>query len=83
MVDRCVCHQVSLTRVKACAEALRGAGVVGEEAILAALAADLRCTTGCGMCGPYVRLTLRTGRTAFDHREAIVRAAVDAARVRS
>jgi hypothetical protein len=26
------------------------------------------------MCRPYVKLTLRTGRTAFDHRDPAVRA---------
>lgn len=62
------------SRVKARADALRAAGVAGEEHLLASLAAELGCTTGCGMCAPYVRLTLRTGRVAFDHREAAVRA---------
>lgn len=76
MVDRCVCHQVPFSRVKARADQLRDAGVTGEPELVRALAAELGCTTGCGMCGPYVRLTLRTGRVAFDHREAIVRAAL-------
>ena len=76
MVDRCVCHQVLFSRVKARAGELRAGGIEGEEELVAALAEDLRCTTGCGMCGPYVRLTLRTGRVAFDHSEALVRAAI-------
>lgn len=75
MVDRCVCHQVPLARVKARAAELRARGVTDEAALLDALAGELKCTTGCGMCRPYVKLTLRTGRVAFDHREAIVRAA--------
>lgn len=75
MVDRCVCHQVPLSRVKARAGELRAAGVTAEADLLATLARELKCTTGCGMCRPYVKLTLRTGRVGFDHREAIVRAA--------
>jgi NAD(P)H-nitrite reductase large subunit len=74
MVDRCVCHQVPLTRVKRRADELRAAGITGETALLETLADELRCTTGCGMCRPYVKLTLRTGRTAFDHRDPAVRA---------
>lgn len=75
-VDRCVCRQVSFERVKAAAERLRERGLTDESALLAALADALGCTTGCGMCTPYVRLTLRTGRTAFDHREPLVRAII-------
>ncbi len=76
MVDRCVCHQVLLSRVQARADALRAAGVTAEDELVGALARELRCTTGCGMCEPYVRLTLRTGRVGFDHREALVQAAI-------
>lgn len=76
MVDRCVCHQVPLSRVKARADALRSAGVESEDDLVDTLAGELKCTTGCGMCEPYVRLTLRTGRVAFDHREPLVRAAL-------
>jgi NAD(P)H-nitrite reductase large subunit len=76
MVDRCVCHQVLLSRVKARADGLRAAGITGENQLVEALADELGCTTGCGMCEPYVRLTLRTGRVGFDHREAAVRAAI-------
>lgn len=76
MVDRCVCHQVLLSRVKSCGDTLRARGVTDEDELVAALARELRCTTGCGMCEPYVRLTLRTGRVGFDHREALVRAAI-------
>ncbi len=76
MVDRCVCHQVLFSRIKARAEALRASGTTGEDALVEALAGELGCTTGCGMCEPYVRLTLRTGRVGFDHREALVKAAI-------
>lgn len=76
MVDRCVCHQVLFSRVKARADAMRAAGTTDEDRLVQALANELCCTTGCGMCEPYVRLTLRTGRIGFDHREAVVRAAI-------
>lgn len=75
MVDRCVCHQVPLIRIKRRADELRAGGMTDEASLLRMLADELKCTTGCGMCRPYVKLTLRTGRTAFDHREAAVRVA--------
>lgn len=75
MVDRCVCHQVTFERALDRAAELRAQGVTDEAALLARLADELGCTTGCGMCRPYLRLTLRTGRTAFDHRDPAVRAA--------
>jgi NAD(P)H-nitrite reductase large subunit len=71
-----VCHQVPFSRVKLRADALRASGVHDEDSLVESLAAELKCTTGCGMCEPYVRLTLRTGRVAYDHREAAVRAAI-------
>lgn len=74
MVDRCVCHQVPLSRIKRRADELRAQGTTGEADLLQTLADELGCTTGCGMCRPYVKLTLRTGRTAFDHRDPAVRA---------
>ncbi len=75
MVDRCVCHQVTFERALARATELRRDGVSDEADLLARLADELGCATGCGMCRPYLRLTLRTGRTAFDHRDPAVRAA--------
>lgn len=69
MVDRCVCHQVSFARIKARADELRGAGVTGPDDLLERLADELGCTTGCGLCDPYVRLTLRTSETRFDYRD--------------
>jgi hypothetical protein len=76
VVDRCVCHQVPFEVVRRRAAELRAEGIDGEAELLERLAAELKCTTGCGMCRPYVKLTLRTGRASFDHREALVRAAV-------
>ena len=56
-VDRCVCHKVTFAELAAIA-AREGCGLEG-------LAERTGCTTGCGMCRPYVELMLRTGDTAF------------------
>lgn len=56
-VDRCVCHKVSFRILKEIAERDR----CGMEE----LAERTGCTTGCGMCRPYIELMLRTGRTDF------------------
>lgn len=69
VVDRCICHDVPLTVVRERAAALRVLGVTGEREILSTLADELGCTTGCGMCKPYVTLTLRTNKAAFDYRD--------------
>jgi NAD(P)H-nitrite reductase large subunit len=74
VVDRCVCHEVPLTQVKLHIAAMGESGKVPEDMLLARVASELRCTTGCGMCEPYIRLMIRTGRTAFDHREPIIKA---------
>lgn len=76
IVDRCVCHNVTLSRIRERIDELTSVGDVPEDLLLARLASEMKCTTGCGMCEPYVRLTIRTGRTAFDHREESVRAVV-------
>ena len=57
-VDRCVCHEVSFAELK---ELARSAGCTLEE-----LRDKTNCCTGCGMCGPYVRLMLKTGQTSFE-----------------
>lgn len=56
-VDRCICAGVSF------ADLLRLARDEGLS--LEALAARTGCTKGCGLCEPYVRLALRTGKTSF------------------
>lgn len=56
-VDRCICHN------KPFEELLR---IAREKNLdFAALSALTLCSTGCGMCEPYVRLMLTTGRTRF------------------
>lgn len=57
MVDRCVCHDVTLARLL---EIARREGLSFAE-----LQARGHCSGGCAMCAPYVRLALRTGRTEF------------------
>ena len=55
-VERCECHQVSF------AELLRLSREEGLD--LEGLMERTGCCTGCTMCEPYVRLTLRTGETS-------------------
>lgn len=57
-VDRCVCHDVTFARLKAYADAH---GSSFEE-----LRERFGCGKGCGLCEPYVRAMLRTGRTEFE-----------------
>ncbi|MEM9167305.1 MAG: (2Fe-2S)-binding protein [Planctomycetota bacterium] len=57
-VDRCVCHRVPFTEL---AERLRD----GRAVTLEDLADQTGCSTGCGMCEPYVRLVIATGRTSY------------------
>jgi bacterioferritin-associated ferredoxin len=56
-VDRCVCHKVSFQVLRDIARR-EGCG-------LEQLAAKTGCTTGCGMCRPYVERMLQTGQTSF------------------
>jgi len=59
-VDRCVCHRVTFAELLEI-ERRERCGLDG-------LAERTGCTTGCGMCRPYVELALRTGRSSFDPR---------------
>jgi NAD(P)H-nitrite reductase large subunit len=56
-VDRCVCKAVPFERLMRLVES----GLTSVEA----LSAETGCCTGCGMCEPYVRLVISTGRTSF------------------
>lgn len=60
-VDRCVCHEVTFDRLKQYVDEHGGPQRVG----LDQLQARFRCGTGCGLCIPYIRMMLRTGRTRF------------------
>ena len=57
-VDRCVCLSISFEDLKRLAER--------DRLSFDQLRARTRCCTGCGLCEPYVRLMLKTGRTAFE-----------------
>lgn len=54
-VDRCVCHDVRFSKLKALAERS------GSD--LDALSRKTGVGNGCGMCIPYVKVMLRTGQT--------------------
>jgi len=54
MVDRCVCFRVSFER-------LATSGVDTLDGIQHKFSCGLRC----GLCTPYIRLILETGRTTF------------------
>lgn len=56
-VTRCICHDRSFEELRSLAAA--------ENLALEQLKERTGCCTGCGMCEPYVRLMLATGRTAF------------------
>lgn len=53
-VNRCVCHNVSFADLIALSRR--------EGLSLQQLAERTGATTGCGSCGPYVRIALATGR---------------------
>lgn len=56
-VTRCICHDRSFEELRSLAAA--------ENLALEQLKERTGCCTGCGMCEPYVRLMLTTGRTTF------------------
>lgn len=56
-VDRCVCRKIAF------AELLELSHHLGSD--FDALARETQCGNGCGMCVPYIRLMLRTGRTSL------------------
>ena len=56
-VDRCICHHHTFAQLRAIVDR--------SGADLAALQEETRCSTGCGMCLPYLLLMLETGGTSF------------------
>ena len=70
-VDRCVCHDVTFASLREIARGIdpRAGSSQADDATVEELIRELRrktgCTSGCGMCAPYIRLMLRTGRTRF------------------
>lgn len=56
-VDRCVCMDVRFETLHAYAQT--------HDADLATLQEQFACGRGCGLCLPYIRLMLETGRTSI------------------
>ena len=60
MVDRCICRDVSF-------ETLRDFAASQEtddhEMLLRAIRLSYQCGSGCGLCVPYIRTMLQTGKT--------------------
>lgn len=56
-VDRCVCREKSFAELKSLAER--------EGLDFESLRDRTGCGASCGLCEPYVRLMLRSGRTSF------------------
>lgn len=57
-VDKCICHRRRFSDInKYCQN--HGISTVEE------LQDDGICSTGCGLCIPYIRMMLKTSRTAF------------------
>jgi bacterioferritin-associated ferredoxin len=54
-VDRCICKNVTFKRL------LEVATHLGVD--FASLQAATGCGTGCGLCVPYARIALKTGKT--------------------
>ena len=61
-VDRCVCFDVRFERLQAYAAA--------HDSDLDDLSRRFGCGRGCGLCVPFIRRMLATGRTRFDLDEA-------------
>lgn len=57
MVTACICADVSFARLRELA--------MNDGLTLAQLMDRTGCCRGCGLCEPYVRLMLRTGRTSI------------------
>ncbi|MFN1836127.1 bacterioferritin-associated ferredoxin [Balneola sp. MJW-20] len=58
-VDKCICHKRSFEVIREYAEK-EGIKSVSE------LQKQNICSTGCGLCIPYIELMLETGETSFE-----------------
>ncbi len=56
-IDRCVCHGVTLARLVQLAR--------DDHLDLPQLKQRTRCCTSCGLCEPYVKLSLATGKARW------------------
>lgn len=64
-VDRCVCHQVPFKLLDQIVEKEHDVEKESAETILDALQKHTKCSTGCGMCRPYILRMIETGQTSF------------------
>lgn len=64
-VDRCVCHKVPFAQLDRIVEEEHDVETESVEAIFADLQQRTRCSTGCGMCRPYILRMIETGQTSF------------------
>lgn len=62
-VDRCVCFERTFAELKQIHAQIGGG--------FAELQAKTKCGTNCGLCVPYIRLMLVTGRVSFAVAEAL------------
>jgi formate dehydrogenase assembly factor FdhD len=64
-VDRCVCHKIPFKLLDQVVENEHDIETESAEAILDALKRRTLCSTGCGMCRPYILRMIETGQTSF------------------
>lgn len=58
MIDSCICYQKTFEEIK---DESVNRGLVTIEDI----ARELKCSTACGLCIPYIEAMLETGKTKF------------------
>ncbi|MFG0313850.1 MAG: bacterioferritin-associated ferredoxin [Phycisphaerales bacterium] len=64
-VDRCVCHRVPFKLLDQIVENEYDVEKESVEEIHEALSKRTKCSTGCGMCKPYILRMIETGQTSF------------------
>ena len=64
-VDRCVCHHVPFKLLDQIVEREHDVETESTEQIFQDLQKRTKCSTGCGMCRPYILRMIETGQTSF------------------
>lgn len=64
-VDRCVCHKVPFRLLDQIVEREHDVERETTQQIFEALQQRTNCSTGCGMCQPYILRMIETGQTSF------------------
>lgn len=59
MINRCICHDTTFTKIL---EEASKNGWSAEQ-----VRENLKCGSSCGLCFPYIKETLRTGKTQYDN----------------